>query len=109
MKQFRDNFKTMREKVGLSQSKLATFLDIDQSSISKFEQGSRTMEVSLIEKSCDLFGCTISDLENSNFTNVLDVSFRKAHLTENLYNDIAKINRIALNLIEFDQMENLDD
>ncbi|NLC41576.1 MAG: helix-turn-helix transcriptional regulator, partial [Erysipelothrix sp.] len=54
----RENFKNLRNKVGISQSQLADFLNLDQSLISKFEKGERSLEVSALERSCALFGCT---------------------------------------------------
>lgn len=101
----RENFKNLRNKVGISQSQLADFLNLDQSLISKFEKGERSLEVSALERACALFGCTLLDLENNNLDRCLKISFRKRNLTSTTLNQMAIINRIALNLIEINEME----
>lgn len=101
----RMNFKKMRSNVGISQTKLAEFLDLDQSSISKFEKGARPLEVTALERACVLFGCTLEDLEHDNLDNCLKMSFRKHDLTSESLEQIEIINRIALNLIEMKELE----
>lgn len=101
----RENFKNMRNRVGLSQTQLASFLELDQSSISKFEKGERSLELTALEKSCSLFGCTLADLQSNNQDSCVKMSFRKTDLTKESLNQIAIINRIALNLIEMKELE----
>ncbi|NLC06053.1 MAG: helix-turn-helix transcriptional regulator [Erysipelothrix sp.] len=101
----KNNFRIIRKKVGITQAQLASFLELDQSSISKFEKGERPLEVSALEKACTLFGCTLRDLEENKLDNCLKLSFRKSDLTSESLEQIAIINKIALNLKEMDEIE----
>ena len=97
----RENFKRLRKKVNVSQDQMAEYLNLEQSSISKFENGERTLSMSNLEKACALFGVqTIDMLNNDSNINNLSPSFRKAAVSVSSLDDISNINRIALNIIE---------
>jgi len=101
----RANFKILRKKVNLSQEQLALFLGLEQSSISKYENGERTLSVSNLEKASSIFGIFYQDLSK----NLLEVTtvvptFRKDEGTIDSLQDIAEINKIALNIIEMNRM-----
>ena len=50
--------KELRKESKLTQEQLANYLKVDQTLITKLENGTRNLNVTLIEKLCSLFGCT---------------------------------------------------
>ena len=60
------NIKKLREEMKLNQSNLANFLNVDQSLISKIENGERSLSIDMLEKLACLFGVTIDEMENEN-------------------------------------------
>jgi transcriptional regulator with XRE-family HTH domain len=97
----RDNFKKLRKKINITQEQMAEYLNLEQSSISKFESGERTISVSNLEKACSLFGIHINDIyKDSKNLRALSPSFRKTNLSLSSLEDISNINKIAMNIIE---------
>lgn len=92
-------FKELRESSHLSQSQIATFLNIDQSYVSKFEKGERKPSVDILEKMCNLFGCTLKyfEEENEDYT-PMSIAFRSNSLQNEDLEAIAAINKVALNI-----------
>jgi transcriptional regulator with XRE-family HTH domain len=92
-------FKELREYNKLSQSQIAEFLNIDQSYISKFETGERKIGVDILEKTCNLFGCTLKYFEDENEKYTpMSIAFRPNSLQKEDLEAIAEINKIALNM-----------
>ena len=56
-----ENAKKARESNGFSQASVADFLSVDQSLISKFEKGERTIQSEMLERLANLYGYTIAD------------------------------------------------
>ena len=54
--------KQLRKESKITQEQLAKYLDVDQTMITKLENGTRSLNVLLIEKICNLFGCSDSYL-----------------------------------------------
>ena len=83
-----ENIKILRERMGLSQTNIAQFLNVGQSLISKVEKGERNISSDMLEKIACLFGVTVEDIENGKIeASNLSFAFRA----------ISAINRIALN------------
>ena len=92
-------FKELRENSNLTQAQIAGFLNIDQSYISKFEKGERRLSLEIIEKMCNLFGCTLDYFENEGEGYVpLSIAFRSNSLQNQDLESIAAINKVAINL-----------
>lgn len=92
-------FKDLRESSSLTQGQVANFLNIDQSYISKFENGERKLSVDTMEKICDLFGCNLSYFQNEDEEYVpLNIAFRSNTLQIEDLEAIAAINKVALNM-----------
>ena len=51
-----NRLKQLRKESKITQEQLAQYLEVDQSMITKLENGSRNLNITLIEKICDLFG-----------------------------------------------------
>lgn len=106
-------FKQLRESSNLTQAQIAKFLNIDQSYISKFEKGERNLSVDLLEKICDLFGCTLKYFEDeSEEYKPMSIAFRSSSLQNEDLETISAINKVALNIrfinsmLEEDNIEN---
>lgn len=92
------NIKALREGMGLNQSNLAHFLNVDQSLISKVEKGERSLSSDMLEKLACLFGITIDDIETGALeSSNLSFAFRASDLSVEDMEAISIINRIALN------------
>ena len=101
----RENFRKIRTKLGITQEQMAQFLNLEQSSISKFESGERDMSIDNIEKASNLFGILIHSLyENIDDVSLLSPSFRKSGDNVNSFSDIAEINKIAMNILEMNEI-----
>ncbi len=101
----RENFKKLRKKIKITQEQMAEYLNLEQSSISKFESGERTISVSNLEKACSLFGIPLKDIyKKTNTLDALSPSFRKVNISLESLEDIANINKIAMNIIEMNMI-----
>ncbi|MCB9498611.1 MAG: helix-turn-helix transcriptional regulator [Bacillales bacterium] len=101
----RNNFKQLRNKIGVTQEQMADFLGLEQSSICKFENGERSISVSNLEKACDLFGVEVESIYEIGISiKSLSPSFRKTDVSLNSLKDISEINKLALNIIEMDKI-----
>jgi transcriptional regulator with XRE-family HTH domain len=64
MKKIADNIKNMREERGLMQKEVAAHIDVDKSTYSKIEKGTRDVSVEELSKIARLFNVTIDKLVN---------------------------------------------
>lgn len=98
-------FKELRENNKFSQAQLASFLNIDQSYVSKFEKGERNINVDVLEKMCNLFGCTLKYFENEDEKyEPMSIAFRSNNLQSEDLEAISAINKVALNIREIKSM-----
>ena len=92
-------FKEIRETNNFTQSQLANFLEVDQSYISKFEKGERNIGVDILEKACDLFGCSLTCFQNEDEVyKPLSTAFRSNDFKAEDLDAISAVHKIALNL-----------
>jgi transcriptional regulator with XRE-family HTH domain len=100
-----DKVKKLREQIDLNQAQIAEFLGIDQTTISKCENGERQFTVSALESLSNLFGCTLEDLlGDEKEVNPLIFAFRADAITDKDLIGISEINRIALNIREMKKL-----
>ncbi len=93
------NIKKLREEMKLNQSNLANFLNVDQSLISKIENGERSLSIDMLEKLACLFGVTIDEMENENpKKSSYSIAFRANELSYDDLETIYAINKIAMNV-----------
>ena len=94
------NAKKARELSGFSQANVADFLKVDQSLISKFEKGDRSMQSDMLERLANLYGVRIADFMREE--GVPDQRMRAAYRSNGITADdmeaIHDIRRIAMNL-----------
>ena len=95
-----ENAKNAREYNGFSQISVARFLGVDQSLISKFEKGERTIQSEMLERLATLYGCTITDFLSAGDVPEQQVktAYRSSGITPDDMVIIHDIRRIARNL-----------
>lgn len=94
--------KKLRIENNLTQKEVADYLDVDQSLIAKIENGERNIQTSQIEKLSDLYGY---DILNDKKQDAIKIAFRAVNISSDL-DSIAKIKRIALNLMFMEDIKN---
>ena len=93
-----NNIKTLRNGMGLSQSVIARFLNVDKSMISKVEEGERCLSADMLEKLAWLFGVSIDTIEETTIeASSISTGFRENNLSAEDLEAISAINRIAIN------------
>ncbi len=97
--------KQMRKESGLTQEQLAKYLGVDQTMITRLENGTRNLNVTLIEKICSLFGCSDAYLMGEDDVYIpLNFMFRSAGVQTEDLESIAAINKIILNIRYMNEM-----
>ena len=91
--------KALREESELNQRQLAEYLKVDQSYISKCEQGERQFSADILEKIANLFGCSM-EYFTSNDCDYCPIPFalRAKGINVADLETIAVMNKLALNL-----------
>jgi transcriptional regulator with XRE-family HTH domain len=94
------NAKLARETNGFSQANVAEFLKVDQSLISKFENGSRSMQADMLERLANLYGYKVSDFENEECVSNqrIKTAYRSNGLLPEDLEVVHDIRRIGMNL-----------
>ena len=93
-----ERIKEFRKNSGLSQANIACFLGVDQSLISKAENGERNLSVDMLEKLAALYGVSMLAFEENTLpVNPLKFALRADELSTADMETISAINRIALN------------
>ena len=95
-----ENAKRAREACGFSQANVAEFLKVDQSLISKFEKGLRSLQTDMLERLANLYGHFISDFSCTGGIPEMRIkaAYRSSSITVDDMEAIHDIKRIALNL-----------
>lgn len=97
--------KLLREAASFTQQQLADYLSVDQSLISKFEKGERSINSDALKQLSVLFYCPISALVSDDEVKpVYNVAFRTNAISQEDLMALSVINRIALNQLQMDQL-----
>lgn len=97
--------KQLRKESKITQEQLAKYLNVDQTMITKLENGTRSLNVSMIEKICSLFGCSDAYLMGEDDAYIpLNFAFRSNGIQTEDLEGIAVINRIAMNIRYMNEM-----
>lgn len=101
------NVKALRESIGFTQANIATFLNVDQSMISKVEKGEKTLSIDMLEKLSCLFGVTVEEIEKDIIKEPSLLTKYKANelIIENM-EAFSAINKIAMNVTFMDELLN---
>lgn len=91
--------KQLRKESKITQKQLAEYLNVDQTMITKLENGTRSLNVTLIEKICNLFGCSDTYLLGEDDCYIpLNFAFRSSGIRAEDLESIAAINKIVMNI-----------
>ena len=97
--------KQLRENANLTQKQIADFLLVDQSLISKFEKGERSISSDTLNQLAALFCCPISSLVSDDaIVPTYTIAFRTTAIDNADLNALTIINKIALNQFKMDQL-----
>lgn len=97
--------KQLRKESKITQEQLAKYLDVDQSMITKLENGTRSLNVTLSEKICSLFGCSEAYLLGEDDVYIpLNFAFRSNGIQTEDLESIAMINKIVMNIRYMNEM-----
>lgn len=97
--------KQLRENANLTQKQIADFLSIDQSLVSKFEKGERTINSDILNQLATLFCCPVSYLiSDKDITPTYVIAFRTTAIDNTDLCALSVINKIALNQFKMDQL-----
>ena len=100
-----NRLKELRRESKITQAQLADYLGVDQSMVTKLENGSRKLNVTLIDKICNLFGCTQRFLTGEDDSYIpLSFSFRANGLEKEDLESIAAVNKIVMNIRFMNEM-----
>ena len=95
----------LRKESRITQEQLAKYLDVDQSMITKLENGTRNLNVTLIDKICSLFGCTDAYLLGEESAYIpLNFAFRSNGIQTEDLESIAAVNKIVMNIRYMNEM-----
>lgn len=100
LKQLGANLKAARTSRRFTQSQVAEYLGIDQTTLSKIESGSRTIGAAMLDKLAALYFCTVDQLLGETPLPKQEVAFRSRDLQEEDVALLAEIGRIVGNLEE---------
>lgn len=100
LEQLGANLKAARTSRGFTQSQVAEYLGIDQTTLSKIEGGTRTIGVVMLDKLAALYFCTIDQLLGEAPLSKQAVAFRSRDLQNKDVAHLAEIGRIVGNLEE---------
>ena len=89
--------RALRDKSGLTQQNLAAYLGVDQSLISKFETGERSLGVEQLDQLATLLGVDVDVFSSGRLdVPVLQLALRANSISQDDLQAISAINRIAL-------------
>lgn len=101
----RNRIKELRKESKITQEQLAQYLGVDQSLITKLENGTRSLNVTLIDKICSLFGCTEMYLLGEDEEHIpLNFAFRANGIQAEDLEGIAAVNKIVMNIRYMNEM-----
>ena len=97
--------KELRKEGRITQTQMADYLGVDQTMITKLENGTRKLTVSLIDKVCNLFGCSEEYLIGEDDKYIpLNLAFRSNGIETEDLESIAAVNKIVMNIRYMNEM-----
>lgn len=94
-----EKVREIREGMNLSQKQMADYLGLDQSAVSKYESGERSMSTVTLEKICNLLGCMPEELlSDEGARTEKKVAFRATDIDAEDLEALASVQRISMNI-----------
>lgn len=103
------NLKLMKNSMGMTQDKVASFLGISKSAYSSYENGRREPSMDVLENFADLVGCDLTTLYEKDeevIKKQLIYLFRTDGLTNNDLKEIASFKKLVLSSQKMDRLLN---
>ncbi|MBE6499654.1 MAG: helix-turn-helix transcriptional regulator [Methanobrevibacter thaueri] len=98
MNEIGERMKELRENMGLTQNAVATYLGIPKDELINLEHGNKTLTLSILNKLCNLYGCTEKYLLcKSDEFNPTNFALRSDGMQVGDLKGIATINKIYKN------------
>ncbi|MCD8005572.1 MAG: helix-turn-helix domain-containing protein [Oscillospiraceae bacterium] len=95
-----ERVKKLRKIWNFRQEDIASFLGVDTSLISRVESGERALSVDMLEKLGNLYGVSLSDLENGREEGLSYTrAFRADGVSKDDMETICSVNKIAKNAV----------
>ncbi len=108
-KKLGDNLRSYRKKFGYSQDHLAKLLNVERSTISKFETGDREISIIHLNKMADLYGVELESLievDTAEYNVGLAYAFRKQGIGEEDLESIASFQKMIKNYLKMEKLLN---
>lgn len=97
--------KELRKSSGLTQTQIAEYLGVDQSLVTRFENGERAMTTSIIERLANLYCCPVNFiLSGEECGTSMKFAFRTVSTNAQDLESLAAIHKIALNQMMMDHL-----
>ena len=103
------NLLDYRNKLNYTQEQIASFLNTDRTSISKYETNEREISIVNMNKLAALFGIEVEDLTEENSINKaanLAFAFRSDGIEETDMNSIASFQKVVKNYLKMKEILN---
>lgn len=97
------NLKLLRDSANFKQQEIADMLEIERGAYANFESGNREMPFKLLQKVCEIYGISFSDLFDENIAHVetdLICAFRKRKLSDVDQKEVNYFKSIVRNYIK---------
>ena len=91
------NFKNLRENLGFTQDKVSEFLDCSREEISYYENGSREIPLTILERASDLFGIELMEFFTEGDSVGIRIAYRADDCSVEDLNQIARFKKIIKN------------
>ena len=99
--------KALREANSYTQEQVAAYLGINRSAYANYETGEREAPIDVLEKACNLFGCEMEllfDSDEKAVKNMLVCAFRADNLSENDLREVSAFKEIVLNYMKMERL-----
>ena len=95
----------LRKKNRLTKEQVAAYLNVDQSLVSKIEDGQRTASSVILTKLAVLFCCTVAELvSEKDYKPMFNMVFLVNELADKDLKNMVFINKIVMNQMQMDKM-----
>ncbi|MCQ2052218.1 MAG: helix-turn-helix domain-containing protein [Bacteroidaceae bacterium] len=103
------NLKALREANKFTQERIADYLGVKRSAYANYESGDREAPIDILEKACNLFGCSLDMLfseDKQAVNNMLICAFRADGFSDNDMKEIATFKSVVMNYLKMDSLIN---
>lgn len=104
------NLKALREANKFTQERIADYLGVKRSAYANYESGDREAPITILEKACDLFGCSLEMLfseDEHTVNNMLLPPFQTDDLSNNDMKEVATFRSVVVNYLKMDKLANV--